>query len=162
VFKAAILTVSDRGAMGQREDLSGETLKEMLQENGYQVVERKVVPDEVEEIRDAIRDWCQRGIHLVITTGGTGLSPRDRTPQAMDGLFDYEVPGMAEAIRAHGLKFTPHAMLSRGRAGVRGKTLIINLPGSKKGAMQGLEAVLPALEHGLSKLLGDNSDCGAP
>lgn len=161
MYLVGILTISDKGAAGERKDESGDALQELLVKNGYHVLRRKLVPDEVGLIREEIVRWCSEGLHLILTTGGTGLSPRDVTPQAMEGILDYEVPGMAEAIRAYGLKFTPHAMLSRGKAGVRGKTLIINLPGSKKGAVQGLEAVLPALEHGLKKLLGEPSDCGA-
>jgi molybdenum cofactor synthesis domain-containing protein len=160
MYLAGILTISDKGFRGEREDESGDALQELLLQNGFQVIKRKIVPDEVAEIRTQLLQWCSEGLHLILTTGGTGLSPRDVTPQAMEGILDYEVPGMAEAMRAYGLRFTPHAMLSRAKAGVRGKTLIINLPGSKKGALQGLEAVLPALDHGLKKLLGDPSDCG--
>jgi molybdenum cofactor synthesis domain-containing protein len=160
MYLAGILTISDKGFRGEREDESGDALQELLLQNGFQVIKRKIVPDEVAEIRTQLLQWCSEGLHLILTTGGTGLSPRDVTPQAMEGILDYEVPGMAEAMRAYGLRFTPHAMLSRAKVGVRGKTLIINLPGSKKGALQGLEAVLPALDHGLKKLLGDPSDCG--
>ncbi len=160
IFRVGILTVSDRGAQGLRQDESGEAIANALPEKLFSVEKRDTVPDEIENIREKLSQWVKEGIHLILTTGGTGLSPRDVTPQAMEGFLDYEVPGIAEAMRSHGLKYTPFAMLSRAKAGVKGSTLIINLPGSKKAALEGLEAILPALSHGLEKLLGDTRDCG--
>lgn len=160
MFTVGILTISDKGAKGERSDKSGDAIQNFLQDNGFLVIKREVVPDEVSEIRRVLALWVSEKVNLILTTGGTGLSPRDVTPQAMEGFLDYEIPGITEAMRAHGLKFTPYAMLSRGKAGVKESSLIINLPGSQKGAIEGLEAILPALPHGLSKLLGDTTDCG--
>lgn len=160
MFSAGILTISDKGFRGERADKSGDAIQNLLEQKGFQVVKRGVVPDEIPYIRAELLKWVKEGISLILTTGGTGLSPRDVTPQAMEGFLDYEIPGIPEAMRAYGLRFTPHAMLSRAKAGVKGKSLIINLPGSLKGALEGLEAVLPALPHGIEKLMGDTSDCG--
>ncbi len=160
MYTVGILTVSDKGFTGERIDTSGDAIQAFLEEKGFSVIKRGVVPDEIQKIRDILKEWISEEINLIFTTGGTGLAPRDVTPQAMEALFDYEVPGIPEAMRAYGLKFTPHAMLSRARAGVKGRTLIINLPGSKRGALEGLEAIFSALPHALSKLLGDPTDCG--
>lgn len=163
-FLAAVLTVSDRGSRGEREDLSGKALEEVLELNGFAVVEREVVPDEVEAVADALARFADElRVDLVLTTGGTGLSPRDVTPEATLRVIEREVPGMAEAMRASSLLKTPHAMLSRAVCGIRGSTLIVNLPGSPRGARENLEVILPALPHGLSKLRGDPSECaGTP
>ena len=159
-FQSAILTVSDKGAAGQREDRSGDAVEELLSKSGFEVVERHIVPDEQESIRRILISWVdERNIPLIVTTGGTGLTPRDVTPQATLSVIDYEVPGMAEAMRAESLKKTPHAMLSRAVTGVRKQTLIINVPGSPKAAVENLSVVIPALEHALSKLAGDPSEC---
>jgi molybdenum cofactor synthesis domain-containing protein len=159
---AGVLTISDKGSQGRREDLSGEVVAAMIIELGFPVVNRGIVPDAVDRIRDTLCRWVdQDGLRLIVTSGGTGLSPRDVTPQAMKEVVDYEVPGMAEAMRAASLKKTPHAMLSRAMVGVRKGCLIINLPGSPKGARENLEVVLPALHHAISKLCGDPSDCAA-
>jgi molybdenum cofactor synthesis domain-containing protein len=132
----------------------------MLEEAGYSVVRREVVPDEPPPIREVLVRWADRdGLALIVTTGGTGLAPRDVTPQATREALDYEVPGMAEAMRAAGLAKTPHAMLSRGLAGVRGRCLVINLPGSPRAVRENLATVLPALGHALDKLCGDPSEC---
>lgn len=159
-FKAGILTISDKGSRGERTDESGKSACEMLKAAGFNPIISKIVPDNIKQIADTLIDWADRQkLSLIVTSGGTGLSPTDLTPQAMKEAIDYEVPGIAEAMRAESLKKTPHAMLSRAVAGVRGKCLIINLPGSPRGVRENLSVVLPALKHGLSKLAGDPSDC---
>jgi len=157
-----VLTISDRGSRGERKDLSGDALQDLLNKSGFQVVLRAIVPDELEQIQATLIEWVdQRGLPLIVTTGGTGLTPRDVTPQATQSVIDYEVPGMAEAMRAESLKKTPHAMLSRAVSGVRKQSLIINVPGSPKAAVENLSVVIPALEHALSKLAGDTTECAA-
>ncbi|MBL7224889.1 MAG: MogA/MoaB family molybdenum cofactor biosynthesis protein [Desulfobacteraceae bacterium] len=159
-IRAGVLTISDKGAKGLREDESGEIILQMLKEHGFTVVKRGIVPDDRQQIADTLIMWVDKdGLALIITSGGTGLSPTDVTPQAMEQVIDYQVPGMAEAMRAASLKKTPHAMISRAMAGVRNSSLIINLPGSPRGAEENLSVVLPALDHGLSKLAGDTTDC---
>ena len=159
-IKAGVLTISDKGSEGKRKDESGETVVRMLEEQGFSVLKKKIVPDDREQITDMLVAWIEKDqLSLIITTGGTGLSPTDVTPQAMKEAIDYEVPGMAEAMRAASLKKTPHAMISRAMVGVRKTCLIINLPGSPNGAKENLSVVLPALNHALSKLAGDRSDC---
>jgi molybdopterin adenylyltransferase len=162
-FKAGVLTISDKGSQGKREDVSGETAVRILEAEGYSVALRKIVPDLQEKIAETLIEWSDKeGLSLIVTSGGTGLSPSDVTPQAMGKVIDFQVPGIAEAMRAASLRKTPHAMLSRAMAGVRGRCLIINLPGSPGGVKDNLTEVLPALKHGLSKLCGDMSDCAAP
>jgi molybdopterin adenylyltransferase len=162
-FKAGVLTMSDKGSRGERVDESGKLAGRMLEDDGFEIAEYKIVPDRVEDIISAVKEWCDiKKISLIVTSGGTGLSPSDVTPQAMLKVLDFEVPGMAEAMRAESLKKTPHAMISRAMAGVRGRTLIINLPGSPKGVKENLAVVLPALKHALSKLSGDTRDCATP
>ena len=159
-FRAGVLTISDKGAKGLREDESGEIILRMLEDFGLTVVKREIIPDDRQQIADTLIMWVDKdGLALIITSGGTGLSPTDVTPQAMDLVIDYQVPGMAEAMRAASLKKTPHAMISRAMAGVRNSSLIINLPGSPRGSEENLSVVLPALDHGLSKLAGDTTDC---
>lgn len=160
-MRACVLTVSTKGARGERVDLSGERLAEMLQRLPADVVGRAVVSDDEDEIRAEVRRFLQADPHLILLTGGTGLGPRDVTPQALEPLLDYLVPGMAEAMRAAGLRKTPHAMLSRSLAGVCGRTLVLALPGSPKGASDSLEAVMEALPHGLRTLRGEVSDAPA-
>jgi len=159
-LRAGVLTISDKGAKGLREDESGEIILRMLEDFGLTVVKREIIPDNQQQIADTLIIWADKdGLALIITSGGTGLSPTDVTPQAMEQVIDYQVPGMAEAMRAASLKKTPHAMISRAMVGVRNSSLIINLPGSPRGAEENLSVVLPALDHGLSKLAGDTTDC---
>jgi len=141
---------------GLREDLSGDVLAELLRDEGFEV-ERTVVPDDVEPIADAIRAFGDSGVSLVLTTGGTGFAPRDVTPEATRGVIEREAPALAEAIRADALTRTPHALLSRGIAGLRGATLVVNLPGSPGGCRDGFEVVRPALKHGLELAAGDTA-----
>jgi molybdopterin adenylyltransferase len=157
---AGVLTVSDKGSQGLREDKSGAIVQDMLEDQDFAVVRREVIPDDRQQIANTLISWVDElRLSLIVTSGGTGLSPTDVTPQAMKEVIEYEVPGMAEAMRAASLKKTPHAMLSRAMAGVRKGCLIINLPGSPGGAKDNLSVVLPALKHGLSKLAGDPSEC---
>ena len=149
---ALVLTVSDRSAEGTRPDASGERLEERLVTIGFDV-QRQVVPDEVPRIAEAIRDGAIRH-RLVLTTGGTGLTPRDVTPQATATVLDYEVPGIAEAIRAEGRRHTPFAALSRGLVGVLGGSLVVNVPGSPKGALESFDVLEPLLQHALETLAG--------
>jgi molybdopterin adenylyltransferase len=154
-MKAAVLTVSDGVHSGEREDLSGDALDELLREDGFEV-ERRVVPDERGAIADAIRDLARDAL-LVLTTGGTGFAPRDVTPEATLSVFEREAPGIAEAIRADAGARTPHALLSRGVAGLHGTTLIVNLPGSPGGCRDGFAVLRPALRHGLELASGDTA-----
>lgn len=159
-IKTGVLTISDKGSRDLREDESGKLVVGMLEEAGFSVLKKEIVPDDQKQIVDTLKIWVDKDrLSLVITSGGTGVSPTDVTPQAMEEVIDFQVPGMAEAMRAQSLKKTPHAMISRAMAGVRGACLIINLPGSPRGASENLLVVLPALNHALSKLAGDPSDC---
>lgn len=160
MLRAGILTISDRSSQGLREDASGPELADTLRSHNIDVVLQDVCPDEEPEIRRILTAWADDyAADLILTTGGTGLSPRDVTPEATAAVVTRLVPGMAEAMRAASLKKTPHAMISRAIAGVRGKTLIVNLPGSPKGARENLEAVLPAFHHAIAKIQGDPSEC---
>jgi molybdopterin adenylyltransferase len=152
--RAAVVTVSDGVSAGVREDTSGDVLEELLAGEGFEV-ERTVVSDDAEVIADAIRTLGDSGVSLVLTTGGTGFAPRDVTPEATRGVIDREAPGIAEAIRADALARTPHALLSRGIAGIRGAMLVVNFPGSTGGCRDGFEVVRPALRHGLELAAGD-------
>ncbi|MEK7275514.1 MAG: molybdopterin adenylyltransferase [Candidatus Desantisbacteria bacterium] len=161
MFKVGILTISDRCSQGMREDKSGEAIQEMLSGLNSEVVQYEIVPDDREIIAQKLVEMVDiTGCDLVLTTGGTGCSPRDITPEATLMVIDREVPGLAEAMRSASLKITPHAMLSRAVAGIRKQCLIINLPGSPNGAAECLNVIMPALPHGLNVLRGDVSDCG--
>ncbi len=158
-FRLGVVTLSDKGSKGQRVDESGPIVQKMLAAIGH-VSHILILPDDIDTIVNVLTDWSdQEQLNLIVTTGGTGLTPRDVTPQATLQVIDYEVPGMAEVMRMESLKKTPHAMMSRAVVGVRKQTMIINLPGSPKAARENLEAVLPALPHALAKLAGDPSDC---
>ena len=153
--RAGVLTISDMGARGEREDTSGAAIHEMLTGAGIEVIKYEVVPDERDLISSRLVDWSdEAGLDLIVTTGGTGLGPRDVTPEATREVIRYEVPGIAEAMRLGGLKGTPMSMISRAVAGVRGQTLIINLPGNPKGVRENLAVVLPVLRHALELLSG--------
>ncbi|HEY7294981.1 MAG TPA: MogA/MoaB family molybdenum cofactor biosynthesis protein [Dehalococcoidia bacterium] len=158
-FTAGILTVSDKGSRGERLDTSGAAIRELLAGAGGTVERYAIVPDEEEQIAATLRGWVDvGGLDVLLTTGGTGLSPRDVTPQATRSVLDYEVPGIAEALRAEGLRHTPMSMLSRALAGVRGRTLIVNLPGSERGVRENLAVLLPVLGHAVETLRGAAGD----
>ena len=158
-FRVGILTLSDKGARGERADESGQLIGEMIAPIGS-VTRYQVIPDAAEKIVMVLTSWADDlHLDLILTTGGTGLSPRDLTPQATAQVLDYQVPGMAEAMRSVSMLKTSRAMLSRALVGVRGQTLIINLPGSPKAVRENLEVLLPVLPHALAKLQGDQSDC---
>ena len=163
MYKVGIITASDKGSKGERVDVSGQVIKEMVTAAGYEVVSLKVVPDEREDLSlEMIRLADIVGVHLILTTGGTGFSKRDVTPEATKSVIEREAPGIAEAIRYNSLQITPKGMLSRGLAGIRGGTLIINLPGSPKAVRESLEYILAPVFHGLQILIGDDSECGQP
>ena len=161
MFKAAVLTVSDRSFREERPDAGGPLVVEILKNAGYAVAETAIVPDEQGRIEAALRQWCDREepVDLIITTGGTGFAPRDVTPEATIAVCDRLTPGIPEAMRYASMQVTNRAMLSRAQAGIRKGTLIVNLPGSPKAARENLEAVLPALPHGLEMLSGRPADC---
>jgi molybdenum cofactor synthesis domain-containing protein len=160
MISAAILTLSDKGAKGEREDLGGPLIREMIGRISAEVLHYEIIPDEKELIKSWLIEYSGR-VDLIITTGGTGLSPRDLTPDATLEILDREIPGIAEAMRLEGLKKTNRAMLSRAVAGIRGNTLIINLPGSPKAVKEGLEAVLDVKPHAIEKIKGGTEDCAA-
>lgn len=163
MYKVGIITASDKGSKGEREDVSGLVIQEMATAAGYEVVSIKIVPDEREALSlEMIRLADIVGVHLILTTGGTGFSKRDVTPEATKSVIEREVPGIAEAIRYNSLQITPKGMLSRGLAGIRGETLIINLPGSPKAVRESLAYILEPVFHGLQILIGDDAECGQP
>jgi len=159
-YTAAVLTVSDKASIGEREDTGGPLVREMLEEAGYDVTLTDTVPDEREKIEQKLIEWAE-SIALIVTTGGTGFSPRDVTPEATQAVCERLTPGIPEAMRLASLKVTPRGMLSRSAAGIRGRSLIVNLPGSPKAIRENFEAVLPALDHGLKMLRGGPSDCAS-
>lgn len=159
-FSAAIITVSDKGARGERQDLSGDTLERLLAQAGAGPVARAIVPDERGEIAGTLRHYCsEERVDLIITTGGTGMAPRDVTPEATLDVIDREAPGFAEAIRAQSMKITPRAMLSRAVSGISGSTLILNFPGSPKACEESFEIIRPELAHALDLLGGRGGEC---
>ena len=160
MFQAAVLTVSDRSFRGERPDEGGPLVAGLLEGAGFSVVKTAIVPDEQGQIEDALREISDSGeVQLLVTTGGTGFSPRDVTPEATLAVCQRMAPGIPEAMRYASMRVTSRAMLSRAQAGIRGRTLIVNLPGSPKAARENLEAVLPALSHGLEMLSGRPADC---
>lgn len=153
-MKVGILIVSDRASLGQYQDRSGPLAAATLADRtGWQIIHQAVVPDEINDIIRVLTDWCDSGTNLILTSGGTGFAPRDITPEATRSVIEREAPGISEALRAESLKITRHAMLSRGVAGIRGKTLIINLPGSPKAVQESLDVLLPVLPHALELLV---------
>ena len=160
MYTAAVVTVSDRSARGERPDTAGPLAVSMLEAAGFQVLETLVVPDERADIRNALTDLADRKqIALILTAGGTGFSPRDVTPEATIEVCQRLAPGIPEAMRAASMSVTPRAMLSRAAAGIRGRSLIVNLPGSPKAVKESLEYILPALAHGLEILTGQSTNC---
>jgi len=161
MFTLGILTISDKGSRGEREDESGKAIREIFAALDARLVKYDIVPDEREVISGRLVEWADKeGIDLIITTGGTGLSPRDVTPEATLAVLDRMAPGFAEAMRAESLKKTATAMLSRAVAGIRGGSLIINLPGSPRAVRECLEVILPALPHAIEVLRGEGGECG--
>ena len=159
-FTVAVLTASDKGSRREREDESGRVIHEMVAAAGGRVVAYDVVPDDIAVLRDKLTEYADTTkVNLVLTTGGTGLSPRDNTPEATLSVIDKLVPGMAEAMRSFGLQKTPHAMLSRAVCGVRRQTLIINLPGSPRAVRENLGVVIPAIPHAIHVLCGQANEC---
>jgi molybdenum cofactor synthesis domain len=159
-YRAIIVIISTKGARGERQDLVGPALSPRLAEAGYELEPTVIVTDDRAAISELLIDLVDRqALDLILTSGGTGLSPSDQTPEATDDVLERPIPGLAEAMRAAGRAITPHADLSRALAGQRGSSLIINLPGSPKGALENLTVVLPALAHALDKIKGDPSDC---
>ena len=159
-YTAAVLTASDKGAAGEREDVSGRLLQELLQREDFAVLDYTVIADERELLSAKLRQLCDElKVNLVLTTGGTGFSPRDITPEATLGVVERLTPGIAEAMRSASMSITPKAMLSRAAAGIRGRTLIINMPGSPKAVKESFEAIIPALGHGLDIMLSTASEC---
>lgn len=154
-FRLAILTISDAGAKGERDDASGDAISQIMSFEGFKAVSREIVPDEKEQISAKIVEWCDGGdVDIVLTTGGTGLSPRDVTPEATRMVIEYEVPGIAEAMRVQTLGKTPMSMLSRSVAGLRSGCLVVNLPGSPAGVREMLEVVIPAIPHAIEIVKG--------
>ncbi|MBM9537948.1 MogA/MoaB family molybdenum cofactor biosynthesis protein [Desulfobulbus alkaliphilus] len=159
-YRCGVLTLSDKGARGEREDTCGPLLREMLHAQGFEVAVSLVIPDQQALIEQTLVHWVdEMRLDLIVTTGGTGVAPSDRTPEATARVVDMQVPGLSEAMRLASLEKTVQAVWSRGIAGIRKECLIINLPGSRKAARENLEAVFPALRHGLDKIKGSDADC---
>jgi molybdopterin adenylyltransferase len=159
-YRAAIITISDKGSLGEREDKSGPALKKIL-EKSYEVKDTIIIPDEADIIASTIKEQVDKyAVDLIITTGGTGVGKRDVTPEATRMVIEKELPGFSEIMRAESYKITPHGIISRGVCGIRGESIIINLPGSPKAATECLMFILAALPHALSKLKGDTDNCG--
>lgn len=163
MIKVGIITASDKGSKGEREDRSGLVIAEMVRERGWEVTDYVILPDEREELASQMKQWCDTEyVDLILTTGGTGFSPRDYTPEATLDIIERNVPGIPEAMRYYSLQITPRAMLSRSVAGIRKKTLIINLPGSPKAVRENLESIIDSLTHGIGILKGSSSECAMP
>lgn len=159
---AVVITISDKGFRGEREDKSGQEIIDMLKDAGIDVACSKIIPDEKDRIKEALVDFAdKKSTPLIITTGGTGVSPRDVTPDVTLEVIDKEVPGMAEAMRHASIAITPHGMISRAVVGIRGKTLIVNLPGSPRAVRENLAVILPALRHTVEKIKGDDAECAS-
>jgi molybdenum cofactor synthesis domain-containing protein len=163
MIRTGIITVSDRSSQGIRKDSSGPALATMLVDADIEVCKSLVIPDEKDQIKEAIIKYADvENFDLILTTGGTGVSPRDVTPDATLEVIDKQIPGMAEAMRHQSMQITPYAIISRAIAGIRGRCLIVNLPGSPKGAQENLAIILPALKHAIEKIKGDDAECGSP
>jgi len=158
-INVGIVTVSDRSSRGEREDLSGMEIKKWCDKMNFIVSSEKIIPDELEVIKQTLIELSNMNLNLILTTGGTGFAPRDVTPEATKSIIEKEVPGFAEVMRMKSLQITPHAMLSRAVSGIRNRTLIINLPGSPKGARENLEFIEKAIPHGLKLLADEVTDC---
>ncbi|MBI4826791.1 MAG: MogA/MoaB family molybdenum cofactor biosynthesis protein [Nitrospirae bacterium] len=158
MIKVAIMTLSDKGSKGKREDTSGPTIEKMMKKIDAEIISYDILPDEKALIKKKLISLCRKA-DLILTTGGTGLSPRDVTPEATREVIDQEIPGIAEAMRFEGLKKTPYSMLSRAVAGVRKKTLIINLPGSPKAVQENLAVIINVLPHAIEKIKGSKAEC---
>ena len=163
MIRAGVLTLSDKGARGEREDISGETVKNMIKMIGCRTVKYQVLPDDAEGISQTLACWCEpaEGLDVIFTTGGTGFSKRDVTPEATSAVLDRVIPGFSEAMRMEGYRHNPRAILSRGVSGIRNRTVIINLPGSVKGVREGLDVVLEVLPHAIGILKGEETECGS-
>ena len=163
MYRVAVITLSDKGARGEREDVSGQVIEDMVKEAGYEVVSRQLLSDDRQGLTDALISLCDSNTaELILTTGGTGFSSRDNAPEATLAACERMVPGIAEAMRIASLQITPRAMLSRAVSGIRKKTLIVNLPGSPKAVKENLSFILPTLEHGIAILVGDDGECARP
>ncbi len=160
MFKVAIVCMSDKGSKGEREDISTQVIERIMIENGYEVSEKILIPDEFQLIKDTLINLCDNNlVDLILTTGGTGFSKRDVTPEATEEIIEKRVPGIPEAMRAYSLTITKRAMLSRATAGIRKNTLIINMPGSPKAVEESLNYIVSELKHGLEIMVGSASDC---
>lgn len=161
-IRVGILTISDRSSRGERPDTSGPAIKQVVEDLGWQSKKYEIIPDDFHQIRATLSSWSDSGeLDVILTTGGTGFSPRDITPEATRSVIDRDAPGMAEAMRARSLEITPHAMLSRGVCGIRGSTIIINLPGSKKAALENLQVIIPVIPHAVELLMNaSNAEAG--
>ena len=160
MFRVGIIVASDKGAKGERVDQSGEVIREVMTKEGYEVIEKVIVPDDLDSLAEVMQKWSDDNyVDLILTTGGTGFSMRDNTPEATKKIADKMVPGFSEVMRSESLKITPRAMLSRGVSAIRNFTLIINMPGSPKAVAESLGFILPVLDHGLKILVGEAAEC---
>lgn len=163
MIKVGIITASDKGSRGEREDQSGKVIQEIVEKQGWEVTEYVILPDERDQLAEKMKIWCDEyRVNLILTTGGTGFSKRDCTPEATLDIVEKQVPGIPEAMRYYSLQITPRAMLSRSAAGIRNNTLIINLPGSPKAVRENLESIIGSLQHGIEILIGTASECAMP